>query len=113
MSGAGVPSSMPGRMRVRLLIAVATLPLVLWGALPLVAGGQTASISSLQHRIQSKRSAIAGKKAHEHVLASAIHSVSVKINSLQSDITTLQVRESRIQADLDVKLARLAHIQRD
>src|SRR4051794_19904295 len=100
-------------MRLRLLITVATLPLVLFAVLPLVAGGQTGRIASIQKKSSVLRSKIESKKRSERVLSTDIASYSRKIGSLQSDITTLQVRQNRIQADLDAKLARLARIQTD
>src|SRR5689334_15739710 len=94
-------------MRLRLLIAAVTLPLLLWAFVPLGAAGK----SSLSDRIQHTRDQIAGKKAQEGVLASTISTYSHRIDSLQSSITTLTNRQARLQADLDAKLARLAAIQ--
>ena len=96
-------------MRLRLLIAAVTVPLVLWALLPLVAAGKP----SLSSRIQDKRDQIAGKKSTERVLSTSIASYSSRIGDLQSDITRLSARQAAIQADLDAKLARLAAIQRD
>jgi murein DD-endopeptidase MepM/ murein hydrolase activator NlpD len=101
------------RMRLRLLIVVATLPLVLFAVLPLVAGGQTGRIASIQKKSSALRSKIESKKRTERVLSGDIASYSRKIGALQSNITTLQVRQNRIQADLDAKRARLARIQTD
>jgi murein DD-endopeptidase MepM/ murein hydrolase activator NlpD len=101
------------RMRLRLLILVAALPLVLFAVLPMMAGGQTGRIASIQGKIKNKRDAIAGDRRRERVLASTIQSWSRKIGVLQSDITTLQARQTRIQADLDAKRAKLAGIQAD
>jgi murein DD-endopeptidase MepM/ murein hydrolase activator NlpD len=102
---------MARRMRLRLLIAVATLPLALFAWLPLVAGGQTGRIASIQKKSSVLRSKIDSSKRRERVLSGDIAVWSRKIGALQSDITTLQVRQSRIQADLDAKRARLARIQ--
>ena len=96
-------------MRLRLLIAAVTVPLVLWALLPLVAAGKP----SLSSRIQDKRDQIAGRKSTERVLSTSIASYSSRIGDLQSDITRLSARQAAIQADLDAKLARLAAIQRD
>jgi murein DD-endopeptidase MepM/ murein hydrolase activator NlpD/outer membrane murein-binding lipoprotein Lpp len=104
---------MPRRMRLRLLIAVATLPLALFALLPLVAGGQTGRIASIQKKSSTLRSKIESSKRREHVLSGDIEGWSKKINSLQSDITTLQTRQARLQTDLDAKRARLARIQTD
>ena len=101
------------RMRLRLLIAVATLPLVLFAALPLVAGGQTGRIASIQKKSDRLRSKIDDAKDREQVLAGDVAVWSRKIGALQSDITDLAARQARIQADLDAKLSRLARIQSD
>ena len=95
-------------MRIRLLIAAVTLPLVLWAALPIPGGAE-----SLSSKIQRKQSAIEGKRSKERVLVSDIRGFSERIGSLQTDISSLQTREARIQADLDAKLARLGAIQTD
>jgi murein DD-endopeptidase MepM/ murein hydrolase activator NlpD len=94
-------------MRLRLLIAAVTVPLLMWVLLPLAADGKP----SLSSKIQRKRDQIAGKKAQEGVLSTSIAGYSHRIGSLQASITTLTAREARIQADLDAKLARLAAVQ--
>ena len=99
------------RMRLRLLIAVATLPLALFAALPLVAGGQTGRIASIQKKSSTLRSKIESTKRRERVLSGDIAVWSRRISALQSDITVLQTRQARIQADLDAKRARLSRIQ--
>jgi len=99
------------RMRLRLAVLVATLPLVLWGALPLVSSGQTGKISSLRNKIEDKRSQVDAKKRRERVLASDVAVYTRRINTLQTDITDLQARQIRIQAELDRKRAELARIQ--
>jgi murein DD-endopeptidase MepM/ murein hydrolase activator NlpD len=104
---------MPGRMRVRLLVLVASLPLALFAVTPMFAGGQTGRIASIQSKIQKKRDQIAGSKRREGVLASDVAAWSRKISVLQGDITDLQIRQNRIQTDLDAKRARLAAIQRE
>ena len=102
---------MPNRMRLRLLIGVAALPLVLWGFLPLVSSGQTSRIASIQSKIEKKRAEAERVRGRERVLVSDVVSVSRRINTLQSDISTLQARQIRIQADLDAKRAELERIQ--
>jgi murein DD-endopeptidase MepM/ murein hydrolase activator NlpD len=102
---------MPRRMRVRLFVMTATLPLVLWAALPLTSTGQTGRIASIQSKIEKKRAEVEKKKKTEHVLASEVARYSHKIGSLQSDITRLQRKQVSIQADLDRKRAELARIQ--
>jgi peptidoglycan DL-endopeptidase CwlO len=93
-------------MRLRLLIAVATLPLLVWALEPIGAAG-----SSLSSRIASKQHAIAGKNAQAQVLTSSIAGWTSRIDRLESDISGLEARRERLQSDLDAKLARLARIQ--
>src|SRR3712207_4685121 len=101
------------RMRLRLLIAVATLPLALFAALPLVAGGQTGRIASIQKKSDRLRWESDTAKKGERVLSGEVAVWSRKIGALQPDIPTLAARQARIQADLDAKLDRLARIQGD
>src|SRR5215213_6817449 len=96
-------------MRLRLLIAAVTVPLLLWAFLPLGADGKP----SLSSRIEKKRDQVAAKKRTEGVLTSSIAGYSKHINALQGDITVLAARQARLQSDLDAKLARLAAIQQD
>ncbi|HVL95694.1 MAG TPA: peptidoglycan DD-metalloendopeptidase family protein [Solirubrobacteraceae bacterium] len=98
-------------MRLRLLIVVATLPLVLFAAMPMLADGQSGRLDSLRSKIDEKRSQIAGKKRRERVLASDIAVWSRRIGDLQADISTLQARQARLQTDLDAKRARLSRVQ--
>jgi len=98
-------------MRFRVFLAVAAIPLLLWGMLPLVSSGQTASVASLQSKIEAQRKKAEAKKARERVLTSDIQAVSRRINNLQDDITVLQSRQIRIQADLDAKRRELARVQ--
>jgi murein DD-endopeptidase MepM/ murein hydrolase activator NlpD len=96
------------RMRLRLLVVVAALPLVLWAALPLASSGAPRNI---QGKIEEKRRQLESKKRQERVLASHVATWDKRINALQGDITTLQRRQVRIQADLDAKRAELARVQ--
>ncbi len=102
---------MPRRMRVRLFVLTATLPLVLWAALPLTSTGQTGRIASIQSKIEKKRAEVEAKKRRERVLASEVARYSRKIGNLQGDITRLQAKQVSIQADLDRKRDELARIQ--
>jgi peptidoglycan DL-endopeptidase CwlO len=107
----------PRRMRssrIGLLIAVAVLPLALWAALPMLAGGSPRSrAASVGSKIDQKRKQIAAKKGRERVLSTTITRYSRRISSLQGDITVLQRRQVAIQVDLDAKRAELARIQED
>src|SRR5215216_2196311 len=92
--------------RLRLVIAVAAMPLALWLAVPVLSDG-----SPLSSRIQEKRRQIERKKGRERVLTTTISSYTKRINALQGDITTLQTRQVRIEADLESKRAELARLQ--
>ena len=100
--------------RIGLLFAVAIVPLALWAALPMLAGGSPRSrAASIGSKIDQKRKQIESKKGRERVLSTTISRYSTRINSLQGDITVLQRKEVAIQGDLDAKLAELARIQED
>ena len=100
--------------RLGLLLVVATVPLVLWATLPMLAGGSPRSrAASIGSKIDQKRKQIDAKKGRERVLSTTITRYSKRINSLQGDITVLQRKEVAIQGDLDAKLAELARIQED
>jgi murein DD-endopeptidase MepM/ murein hydrolase activator NlpD len=104
---------MPRRMgrRLALLLVVAALPLVLWGALPLFSGAE--SPGSIQNKIQSKQNQIEQHKGRERVLTSDISSATHRIGALQGEITQLQTKQVRLQSDLEAKRAELAQIQED
>jgi peptidoglycan DL-endopeptidase CwlO len=104
---------MPRRMgrRLALLLAVAALPLALWGVLPLFSGAE--SPGSIQNKIQSKQSQIEQRKGRERVLTSDISAASQRIGALQGEITQLQTKQVRLQSDLEAKRAELAQIQED
>jgi peptidoglycan DL-endopeptidase CwlO len=102
------------RFRLGLLFAVAALPLVLWGALPVLSDGSPQSrAASIGSKIEQKRRAIEQKKGRERVLSTTVTRYSRKIGALQSDITVLQRKQVRIQGDLDAKRAELARIQEE
>src|SRR5262245_11622813 len=94
--------------RLRLLIAVAAMPLAFWLFVPVLSDG--APISS---RIDAKKREIARKKGREHVLTTTISGYTRRINALQDDINVLQLRQTRIETDLANKRAELAKIQDD
>jgi murein DD-endopeptidase MepM/ murein hydrolase activator NlpD len=96
--------------RLRLLVAVAALPLVLFAVLPLISSGAPQNLGS---KIQHKRDQIQWRKGRERVLSSDISSFTHRINSLQGEITTLQTKQVRLQVDLDAKRAELVKIQGD
>jgi murein DD-endopeptidase MepM/ murein hydrolase activator NlpD len=96
--------------RLRLLIAVALLPLALFAFLPLVSSGQQKNLGS---KIERKKDQISWRKGRERVLSSDVAGFTRKINALQGDITVLQTKQVRLQASLDRKRAELARIQED
>jgi len=101
----------PRRMRssrLGLLVVVAVLPLVLWAALPMLSSG-----ASLGSRIEQKRSQIAAKRGHEHVLSTTISGYTRRIDDLQGSITVLERKQVAIQVDLDAKRAELARTQEE
>jgi septal ring factor EnvC (AmiA/AmiB activator) len=97
--------------RLRLLLAAAVLPLLLWAVLPMISSGATQG--QIQQRIQQKRNQIAQQKGREHVLSTDIAGFTQRIDSLQGDITQLQTKQVRLQANLDAKRAELESIQAD
>jgi murein DD-endopeptidase MepM/ murein hydrolase activator NlpD len=97
--------------RVSLLLGVAALPLVLWALLPLVSPGQ--SPDSLQRKIDRTRDRIEWRKGRERVLTSDISAFTRRIGTLQNEITDLQSRQVRLEADLAAKREELEQIQED
>jgi murein DD-endopeptidase MepM/ murein hydrolase activator NlpD len=97
--------------RLRLLLAVAAAPLLLWAVLPMLSSGATPG--QIQGKIQSKQNQITQQKGRERVLSSDIAAYSKRIGALQGDITQLQTKQVRLQADLDAKRAQLEAIQAD
>jgi murein DD-endopeptidase MepM/ murein hydrolase activator NlpD len=96
--------------RLRVLIVVTAVPLVLWGALPLVSQGRP-SPNQIQRKIDRKEAQIRYHRGRERLLTSDISAYTHRITSLQSDITRLQTRQTRIEVDLAAKRAQLARIQ--
>jgi peptidoglycan DL-endopeptidase CwlO len=101
------------RMRLRLLVVGVTLPLVLWGALPLVSSGQSGRVAQIQSKIQKTRAERERVLGRERVLRADVATWTRRISTLQSDITVLTSRHVRLQADLDAKRRELARIQED
>jgi murein DD-endopeptidase MepM/ murein hydrolase activator NlpD len=106
----GLPSMLgPMRVRLTLLVLVASLPFVLWSVLPV--GSSAQDPGKIQKKIDRNQSLIGGHKAKERVLTTDISRQSSKINSLQSDITRLSNRQQTLQTSLDDKRAELAVVQ--
>jgi murein DD-endopeptidase MepM/ murein hydrolase activator NlpD len=92
----------------RLIVAVAALPLVLWLFLPVASNGQ-----QLQRKIEEKRRAIETKKKRERVLTTTIEGYSRRIRVLEADISQLRARQATIEGELGRRRAELATIQAD
>ncbi len=88
-------------MRARLLLAGVVLAVLPWVLEP--AGTPAASLSGIQQKIQTTQGLIGRKKGTERVLTTQISAYSRRIGRLQGRITTLTVRQTRLQADLDAK----------
>jgi murein DD-endopeptidase MepM/ murein hydrolase activator NlpD len=95
-------------MRLRVLLACAMVPLVLWAVLPVASTGQG---TRLQQRIDSTRHKIGKKKGAERVLTSDIAAYTRRIRRLQGRIGGLQRRQETLQSDLDRKRAQLVQTQ--
>jgi murein DD-endopeptidase MepM/ murein hydrolase activator NlpD len=93
--------------QLRLILAVAALPLALWLFVPVGSDAQ------LQRKIEQKRRAIEVKKKRERVLTSTIEGYSRRITVLERDISALRSRQATIEADLYRKRAELATLQRE
>jgi murein DD-endopeptidase MepM/ murein hydrolase activator NlpD len=102
-------------MRLRLLLAGAALPLLLWALLPVLSQGASPSgrLNDLQNKIQSTQSKIGKRKGTERLLTTQISAYTAHINRLQAKISGLQERQSTAQSDLDAKRAELSQIQSD
>jgi peptidoglycan DL-endopeptidase CwlO len=100
-------------MRIRLLIAGAALPLVLWAALPLQSDGASpqSRLNHVQKKIRSTQGRIGRRKGTERVLTSQITAYNARIGSLQARIGRLERRQAAVQADLDRKQAELEKLQ--
>ena len=94
--------------RLRLLIVVAALPLGLWLFVPMLSDG-----APLSSKIESKEREIDRKKGRERVLTTTITGYTRRIDVLADDISVLQARQIRIEADLADKRAELARVQDD
>ena len=92
-------------MRLRLLLAAAALPLVLWALLPVLSSGASpqGKLHDLQRKIEATQGKIGRKKGTERVLTTQISAYTRRINKLQARIGSLQERQAAAQADLDVK----------
>jgi murein DD-endopeptidase MepM/ murein hydrolase activator NlpD len=103
-------------MRLRLLLAGAVLPLVLWALLPVLSQGASSPgsrLHDLQNKIQTTQGKIGRKKGTEHLLTSEISGYTSRIDKLQRRIAGLQERQATAESDLNAKRAELEGIQSD
>jgi murein DD-endopeptidase MepM/ murein hydrolase activator NlpD len=102
-------------MRLRLLLAGAVLPLLLWALLPVFSQGASpqGKLNDIQKKIQATQGKIGRKKGTERVLTTQISVYTRRITKLQGRIGSLQERQATAQADLNAKQAELSHIQSD
>ena len=104
------------RMRLRVLLAGAALPLALWAALPVFSQGAaspTGRLNEIQHKIKVTQGKIGRRKGTERLLTTQISAYSQRIGRLQGRIGTLQSQQANAQADLDAKRDELFKTQRD
>ena len=94
-------------MRLRVLLVCLLVPLLLWGAVPMLSSGQ----QPLQERIEKAREKIGRKKGTERLLTSDIRAYTQRIQRLQGRIGGLQRRQATVEADLAAKRAELVEIQ--
>jgi murein DD-endopeptidase MepM/ murein hydrolase activator NlpD len=102
-------------MRLRLLLAGAALPLVLWALLPVLSQGSSPSsrLHDIQRKIHITQGKIGRRKGTERLLTTQISAYTHRINRLQAHIGKLEGQQAEAQADLDAKRAELLHIQRE
>jgi murein DD-endopeptidase MepM/ murein hydrolase activator NlpD len=100
-------------MRIRLLIAVAVLPLALWAVLPMPSRSASPQdrLDDLQRKIQATQGRIGRRKGTERVLTTQISAYTRRIETLEARIGRLQRRQATVQADLDAKRAELSRLQ--
>jgi peptidoglycan DL-endopeptidase CwlO len=104
------------RMRLRVLLAGAVLPLALWAMLPVFSQGAASPsgrLNDIERKIETTQGKIGKRKGTERLLTTQISAYSRRIGRLQGRIGTLQSRQANAQADLDAKRDELFQIQRD
>ena len=102
-------------MRLRVLLAGAVLPLMLWAVLPVFSQGASPSgrLNDVQRKIRITQGKIGKRKGTERLLTTQISAYSQRIGRLQSRIGSLQSQQANAQADLDAKRNELFKTQRD
>jgi peptidoglycan DL-endopeptidase CwlO len=103
------------RMRLRVLLAGAALPLALWALLPVLSqgAGPSSRLQDLERKIETTQGKIGRRKGTERLLTTEISAYTARINRLQSRIGSLQQRQAAAQTDLAAKRAELTRIQDD
>jgi peptidoglycan DL-endopeptidase CwlO len=103
------------RMRLRVLLAGAVLPLALWALLPVLSqgAGPSSRLQDLERKIETTQGKIGRRKGTERLLTTEISAYTARINRLQSRIGSLQQRQAAAQTDLAAKRAELTRIQDD
>ena len=105
--------SMLGRMRLRLtlLVLVASLPFVLWSVLPV--GSSAQDPGKIQKKIDRNQSLIGGHKAKERVLTTDISRPdATDQHACRATSRGSPTRQQKLQSSLDDKRAELAVVQR-
>lgn len=102
-------------MRLRLLLAGAVLPLLLWALLPVLSQGASPGgrLNDLESKIEKTQGKIGAKKGTERLLTTEISGYTSRIDKLQRRIAGLQERQSTAESDLAAKRAELGKIQSD
>ena len=102
-------------MRLRLLLAGAVLPLLLWALLPVLSQGASPGgrLNDLEDKIEKTQGKIGAKKGTERLLTTEISGYTSRIDRLQRRIAGLQERQSTAESDLAAKRAELGKIQSD
>ena len=101
-------------VRLRVLLAGISIPLVLWAVLPVLSNASLESRKDdIDKTIRRKERTIQRQKGQERRLSGQIERYDNRIGSLQTRISGLQSREDTLQTDLDAKLGELAAIQED
>src|SRR6476660_2039261 len=104
------------RMRLRVLLAGAALPLARWAALPEFSPGAaspTGRLNDIQRKIRVTQGKIGKRKGTERLLTTQISAYSARTGRPQGRIGTLQSQEANAQADRDAKRNERFKTQRD
>ena len=92
----------------RLIVAAVLVPFAVWLFLPVPSSGQACRRRSPRRNGRSRP-----RSARSACSPATIDAHSRRINLLQGDISTLQARQQKIEADLAAKRAELDQIQDD